>query len=239
MRIRTIKPDFWLSLTVAKLTPLERLTFIGLWNYADDEGRGLYDARLIKAAIWPLEDKITAARVRKHVERLAELELLTCYEVHERSYLSVNGWGEHQSISKPRPSRLPEPPGKAPGIVPDDSSRERKGKEGNREGKGMDIAPRNRDALFEVVAEVCGIDWHELTQTSRGALNKAVAQLRPLNPDPEDVRFRAGNWPYDVPLTPTALAKHWPALSKLRVSKPRSGTSRALALADQLEGQGR
>lgn len=238
MRIRTLKPEFWTSLTVAKLSAYERLTFIGLWNYADDEGRGLYDARLIKAAIWPLENRLTPPKVRSHVERLAELELVTLYEVHERSYLSVNGWGEHQSISKPRPSILPEPPGKPPGIVPDDSSRERKGKEQGKEGKGKDIAPRPRDALFEVVAEVCGIDWHELTDTARGSLNKAVAQLRPLDPDPDDVRLRASHWPYDVPLTPPALAKHWPALRKLHIAKPKDNTvTRALALADRAEGQ--
>jgi len=38
MRIRSIKPEFWKSETVAALSPLARLLFIGLWNYADREG---------------------------------------------------------------------------------------------------------------------------------------------------------------------------------------------------------
>ena len=49
---------------------------------------------------------------------------------------------EHQSISKPRPSKFPPPSGKSPGAVPEDSSREGNGKrEGNRERKrkGKDV----------------------------------------------------------------------------------------------------
>lgn len=102
------------------------------------------------------------------------------------------------------------------------------------------LAPRKRDALFEAVAEVCGIDWQNgVTKTSRGWLNKAVAELRPLHPDPDDVRFRAGNWPYDVPLTPTALAKHWPALSKEPKPRLMKSTVSALKRADRLEAEGR
>jgi len=37
-RIRTIKPSFFTSLTIADLGLAERLTFIGLWTHVDDEG---------------------------------------------------------------------------------------------------------------------------------------------------------------------------------------------------------
>ena len=76
------------------------------------------------------------------------------------------------------------------------------------------IAPRERDALFETVAEVCKIDWHELTDSARGSLNKAVAQIRAVKGTPEEVRARAARWGWQVPLTPPALAKHWPALQQ-------------------------
>lgn len=109
---------------------------------------------------------------------------------------------------------------------------ERKGK-----GKGNIALARSRDELFEVVAEVCGIDWGELTDTARGALNKAVAQLRALEASPEEIRRRAANWPYDVPLTPPGLAKHWPALGTARASGSRPNA--ALALAAQLRAEGR
>jgi hypothetical protein len=100
--------------------------------------------------------------------------------------------------------------------------------------KGQHPAPRTRDALFEAVAEVCGIDWHDLTDSARGALNKAVAQLRGVQANPDEVHRRAAIWPYDVPLTPPGLAKHWPQLSKV-TPKPSAATRRLNAIAAQLD----
>jgi hypothetical protein len=71
-------------------------------------------------------------------------------------------------------------------------------------------------------------------------LNKAVAQIRAQTHDPDEIRHRAYNWPYEVPLTPNGLAKHWPALERLRTEPHRSKTTKAgMALADRLEKQGR
>src|SRR5690348_14073734 len=96
-RIRTIKPTFFTSLTVAGLTVEQRLTFIGLWTHVDDEGRCTYDPRLIKAALWPLDDR-TSKDVESDIRALTEHSLITHYVVGERSYLEVNGWAEHQRI---------------------------------------------------------------------------------------------------------------------------------------------
>jgi hypothetical protein len=104
---------------------------------------------------------------------------------------------------------------------------------------GTNLAPRKHDWLFEVVAEVCGIDWqHDLTKAARSSLNKAVAELRPVVPDPDEVRARAANWPYDVPLTPHGLSKQWPALVKAHAGKPRRSNTvgTALAMAEQMRG---
>ena len=57
-RIRTIKPSFFTSLTIASLTPEQRLTFVGLWTHVDDDGRCIYDPRLIKAALWALDERL-------------------------------------------------------------------------------------------------------------------------------------------------------------------------------------
>lgn len=70
-----------------------------------------------------------------------------------------------------------------------------------------------RDELFEAVCRACRIDWTELTDTARGPLNRAVAQLRGVGATPAEVTLRATRWPYDDDkLTPSGLAKHWPAL---------------------------
>ncbi|MEW2474635.1 hypothetical protein AB0875_12670 [Micromonospora gifhornensis] len=108
-RIRTIKPEFFTSLTVASLPIEARLTFIGLWTHCDDEGRCVDDARLIKAAVWPLDDRLSTD-VELDLKRLSESSLILRYRVGERSYLTVRGWSEHQRINRPTKSKLPPPP---------------------------------------------------------------------------------------------------------------------------------
>jgi hypothetical protein len=148
-RIRTIKPDFFTSLTISELTLPARLTFIGLWTHADDAGRCVDDVRLIRAALWALDDR-TFGEVEKDLEELSGASLIRRYMISGKRYLEITGWSEHQKISHPSKSRLPGPntltdqaredSGSAPegfGNVqvagPEGSGEERKGKERNRE----------------------------------------------------------------------------------------------------------
>lgn len=108
-RIRTIKPSFFSSLTVADLPIPARLTFIGLWTYVDDEGRGVDDPRLVKAELWPLDDDTTTRKVESHLAAFAERGLILRYEFSGRRFLQVVGWKEHQRINRPMPSKHPHP----------------------------------------------------------------------------------------------------------------------------------
>lgn len=108
-RIRTIKPEFFTSQTVGRLTFAARLTFIGLWTYVDDHGRGLDDVRLIRAALWPLDDR-SLADMEADLGQLAREGLIYRYEVDGRGYLTVMGWREHQKVSHPTDSKYPPPP---------------------------------------------------------------------------------------------------------------------------------
>ncbi|MDG4796197.1 hypothetical protein [Micromonospora sp. WMMD1082] len=116
-RIRTIKPDFFTSLTIADLSLHARLTFIGLWTHVDDSGRCVDDARLIKAAVWPLDDRVSAD-VERDLRELSEASLIVRYEVGGRGYLAVRTWDEHQRINRPTKSKLPEPPSAPPAPRP-------------------------------------------------------------------------------------------------------------------------
>jgi len=107
-RIRTIKPDFFTSLTIADLTYEARLTFIGLWTHVDDQGRCVDDARLVKAAVWPLDER-TAKAVDVDLWELSDAELIYRYTVGVKKYLVVTSWGEHQKISHPAKAKLPAP----------------------------------------------------------------------------------------------------------------------------------
>lgn len=154
-RIRTIKPEFFTSLTIADLTPEQRLTFIGLWTHVDDEGRCVDDARLIKAAVWPLDDR-TAADVETDLRALSESSLITRYIVKQRPFMAVTNWAEHQKINRPTPSKHPAPEQGEPrptdslsthGGLSEDSRPERNREQGtgNRETTSSEIAPRPSD----------------------------------------------------------------------------------------------
>jgi hypothetical protein len=108
-RIRTIKPSFFRSLSMAAHPLSTRLTFIGLWTYVDDSGRGVDDARLVKAELWPLDDGMTARKVENELRRLADAGQIIRYEVEGRRYLVVTEWEKHQRINRPTPSVLPPP----------------------------------------------------------------------------------------------------------------------------------
>lgn len=107
-RIRTIKPDFFTSLTIADLTHEARLTFIGLWTHVDDEGRCVDDARLVKAAVWPLDER-TAKDIDVDLWEISDAGLVLRYTVGGKKFIAVTGWKEHQRINRPTPSKFPPP----------------------------------------------------------------------------------------------------------------------------------
>jgi hypothetical protein len=122
-RIRTIKPELWMSPQVMNLAHGPRLLFIGLITQADDYGRGVADARRLKAAVFPGDD-VTCATVQDWLEAIADQGLAVLYDggAHGRLY-AIPTWGDHQYVQRPRSSRYPGPSGKTTGTVPDDSVR--------------------------------------------------------------------------------------------------------------------
>lgn len=109
-RIRTLKPQFFLSETLASLPHRDaRLTFAGLWTHCDDEGRCIDNPRLIKGALWMLDDDVTPEVVDDHLTWLEERALILRYRVAGKRLVQVTNWREHQPINRPTPSKLPPP----------------------------------------------------------------------------------------------------------------------------------
>lgn len=76
-------------------------------------------------------------------------------------------------------------------------------------------ASRPKDELFEAIARECGIAIGSLTKSARQELNACRSQLKEAGATAESVRPRAAAYRAKYPtaqLTPSALAKHWPAL---------------------------
>lgn len=111
MRIRSIKPEFWTSESIARLPIRTRLTFIALWSYVDDNGVGRDNPQLIAAAVFPLEEdpRETLANVREDLATLSDHGRIARYEVDGRPFLAIVNWSEHQKIDKPNRARYPSP----------------------------------------------------------------------------------------------------------------------------------
>lgn len=95
--------------------------------------------------------------------------------------------------------------------------------------------PRKPDLLWEALLAACGIDPGELTDSARGAANKAAAQLRGVQATPAQVKLRARVWPQrfeGATLTPTALARHWAQLAPNVAGGPEPPNA-ALAAAER------
>lgn len=152
-RIRTIKPDFWVDDVMADLHPIDRLLYIGLWNFVDDEGYIEYKPRRIKMQVFPGNDyDVDAALLHLlHAGRVAQ------FDSDQGALLQVLKFGDHQKISHPTPTKFtgiarcnsgnaPESSGKIP---PPPESSLRKGKEGK--GKDGEVHPAVEHAKdFEI-----------------------------------------------------------------------------------------
>lgn len=132
-RIRTIKPEYWTDEKIVELSFPARLLFIGLWNFADDEGRLVYSPKRLKMQIFPADDLDVSELFGEIRGRL----LAVVYEVDNVEYLQVVGFSKHQKIDRRSPSKLPPPPSPAdsPRVVPTEGIKEGKGgDQGKREG---------------------------------------------------------------------------------------------------------
>ena len=122
-RIRSIKPEFFTSETLARVPKSARLTFIGLWTYADDNGVGLDNFRLIAAALYPLEEDVvqTLADVADELQTLEKVGVIQRYSAAGKRLFFVTSWDEHQKISHPAKPRYFRPmpgPGNPAGPHP-------------------------------------------------------------------------------------------------------------------------
>lgn len=109
-RIRSIKPGFCTSVSIAALSIPARLHFAMLWTYADDAGRGLDNPLLIKAALWPLDVDVDSEQIEVWQAELDDHDRIHRYEVDGKRYFEVVNFTEHQKPNRPADSLLPQCP---------------------------------------------------------------------------------------------------------------------------------
>ncbi|XXZ48117.1 hypothetical protein AAGT00_04830 [Streptomyces cavourensis] len=110
-RIRTIKPEAFVSESLAEVSVEAERTFFGLLTQADDHGRHRDNAAIIAGLLWPLRAEHTSVHVEDDLHQLATAGLVCRYTGCDgRRYLHIVTWSEHQKIDKPSQSRLPSCP---------------------------------------------------------------------------------------------------------------------------------
>lgn len=188
-RIRTIKPDAFKSDSLSRIHREIRWTFAGLWTYLDDEGRGRYDPRLIKAELYPLDDNVTAATLESEIDALEAIGSVCRYEVAGKRYIHAPNWLGHQKINRPTASKLPScdadhAPVMLPPVAFTEDSVSTHG--GLTIGKGTGNREGNRDTCASADAErvdpiLFGFDaWYSLypRKKAKGAAVKAYRAAR-------------------------------------------------------------
>ncbi len=204
-RIRTVKPEFWTSEQIMELSRDSRLLFIGMWNFCDDGGNHPASYKRLKAEVFPADD-ITAEDIRLLVDEWVSNDLVTVYEVNEKSYWHVNGW-HHQKIDKPRHVH-PKPeegtnqklqkPQKSydscensdsiPRPVVEESSKSRRTFDLGREGNGMEgnisSSLRSEDLVHQAMDmfnEICGDVLPKAKGTTKSRDKKLPLRVKELD----------------------------------------------------------
>lgn len=162
-RIRSIKPTFWTDEKVGLMPRAVRLTFLGLISaMADDHGRLVANARIIRGAVYPYDDDITVPEVESHIQMLVAANRVVRYTVNGDDYLAIRHWTQHQKVDKPSKSLLPAPPpdleppknDQPPVVEPsssfpgsfDERSRPSGAERSGAEGNGRDMERSGADA---------------------------------------------------------------------------------------------
>lgn len=128
-RKRMIDPEFWSDEEIGTWTLTARLFYIALWNFADDEGRFKAHNDLLKSQIFPYDSKIDVEKLKLELSNK-----VSWYEVNGLKYGHLRNFLKHQSLDRPKPSKLP-----APQTIDDESTIDRRLIDPNRkEEKGKE-----------------------------------------------------------------------------------------------------
>lgn len=224
MRIRTVKPEFFLhgdlyDAEVQSGLPL-RLAFIGLWCAADREGRFKWEPRRLKAQILPYDEAVDFSRV---LHALATRGFIRHYASSGAEFGDIPSFLRHQVINNRESAsilpkhdddnelvtRAPRVPNACPTPLNLDQG------EGNgREGKGKDILrlevepqpeaqkeprqkkERQRNPLIDALATIGGESIEEVTSPTFSRAAAALKMIREVMPNVtvEEIKRRAGNY---------------------------------------------
>ena len=108
-RIRTIKPEFWRSPDTAKASPLARLLYIAMWNWADDYGFAEWTPRELLGFAFPNDEDIETSEFQRLCEEVARCFSTVFYVVNGRRFYCIPAWDDHQKTERRASAKHPAP----------------------------------------------------------------------------------------------------------------------------------
>lgn len=106
-RIRNIKPEYWVSERVCKISPISALVNIALWSFMDDYGHIPYKPHELNLLTLPGRG-LSTVEFDALIQELIDVGLLRMYVVDGKRYLEAAGW-RHQKIYGKPTKRWPHP----------------------------------------------------------------------------------------------------------------------------------
>ena len=91
-KIRGVKPDYWTDEDVVELSIAARLLFVGMWNYACDNGHMQDKPKQIKMRILPADDVNASELIRE----ISDLGLIS----REGGWITITNLRRHQKVDR-------------------------------------------------------------------------------------------------------------------------------------------
>jgi len=100
-----IDPEFWSDEEIGRWNYATRLFYIGLWNFADDNGRFKSSSALLRSQIFPYDARINIEKLKTELGNKVQW-----YEENGLQYGWIRNFSRYQRIDRPTESKLPAPP---------------------------------------------------------------------------------------------------------------------------------
>jgi uncharacterized phage protein (TIGR02220 family) len=158
-RIRSVKPEFWDDEKLGKICRDARLTFIGMWTFADDRGVVRAHSVFLKNKIFPF-DNISITEFEDWLTGLENLGMIERFLSGEERYYFIKNFEKHQRVNRPNWDRCnPSPPDETTLSVTDNgqdtdrSVQDRIGKDRIGKDRSKDIlSGKNKAAVEKIIS---------------------------------------------------------------------------------------
>lgn len=99
-RIRTIKPQFWDDVKIARISRDARLLYIAMWTFSDDYGVVIGDSLWLKSKVFPY-DHIQVQQFDKWLNELVSNGFICLLSHDGERFIYLPNFTRHQVINRP------------------------------------------------------------------------------------------------------------------------------------------